>query len=253
MGKIIAIANQKGGVGKTTTAVNICASLNSMRKKVLLCDFDPQGNSTSAFGADPLATGTSVYDVLLNDVEAAKAIKKTSWGDLIPSNRNLAAAEIELVALESREFRLKKALETIRDRYDYIFIDCPPSLGLLVVNALNASDTVLIPLQCEYFALEGLSQLMASIRAVKKSMNPALDIEGIILTMYDARTNLSMQVTEEIKRYFAQKVYPTVIPRNVRLSEAPSHGKPVLAYDRFSKGTEAYLSAARELLKRNGE
>ena len=253
MGKIIAIANQKGGVGKTTTAVNMCASLNALRRKILLCDFDPQGNSTSGLGADPLASGTNIYDVLLNEVEVGKAIKKTSWGDLIPSNRNLAGAEIELVSLESREYRLKNALEPLKERYDYILIDCPPSLGLLVVNALNAADTVLIPLQCEYFALEGLSQLMSTIRAVKKSMNPKLDIEGIILTMYDARTNLSMQVTEEIKRHFAQKVFPTVIPRNVRLSEAPSHGKPVLAYDRLSKGTEAYMNVAKELLHRNGE
>ncbi len=252
MGKIIAIANQKGGVGKTTTAVNLCASLSTMQKKVLLCDFDPQGNSTSGFGADPLASGTNVYDVLLNDVDVTKAVKRTSWGDLIPSNRNLAGAEIELVSLEGREYKLKTALEPLKERYDYILIDCPPSLGLLVINALNAADTVLIPLQCEYFALEGLSQLMGTIRAVKKSMNQKLDIEGIILTMYDARTNLSMQVTEEIKRHFTQKVFPTVIPRNVRLSEAPSHGKPVLAYDRFSKGTEAYLSAARELIRRNG-
>ena len=253
MGKIVAIANQKGGVGKTTTAVNLCACLHANRKKVLLCDFDPQGNATSGLGTDPLASGTNIYDVLLNEVDVLKAVKRTNWGDLIPSNRNLAGAEIELVPLENREYKLKTALDPLRQHYDYILIDCPPSLGLLVVNALTAADTVLIPLQCEYYALEGLSQLIATIRAVKKTMNPKIDIEGILLTMFDARTNLSMQVTEEIKRHFAQKVYPTVIPRNVRLSEAPSHGKPVIAYDRLSKGTEAYMNVAKEFLKRNGE
>lgn len=250
MGKIIAVANQKGGVGKTTTAVNLACGVASRGNRVLLCDFDPQGNATTGVGLDPHASGMTVYDALVRDVEAKKVVKRTPWCDVIPANIDLAGAEIELVDFQARESRLKKVLGALREDYNYIFIDCPPSLGLLTLNALTASDTVLVPIQCEYYALEGLSQLMNTVRAVKSRLNPDIDIEGIVMTMYDSRTNLTQQVAEEIKRFFGPKVYATVIPRNVRLSEAPSHGKPIMAYDKFSRGGEAYLDLTDEFLRR---
>lgn len=252
MGKIIAIANQKGGVGKTTTCVNLCSALHEQGKRVLLCDTDPQGNATSAMGADKRQTPMSVYDLLIEKVSPEDVIMKTPYGDLIPSNKELSGAAIELVGMNDREYILRNALKQVKDRYDYILIDCPPSLELLTLNSLCAADTILIPVQCEYFALEGLSDLMTTIRLVKKRLNPDLNIEGVVMTMFDGRTNLSMQVADEVKRYFKDKVYRTVIPRNVRLSEAPSHGKPVLQYDSASKGSRAYREMAAELIKRNG-
>ena len=250
MAKSIAIVNQKGGVGKTTTCVNLCAALKNLGNRVLACDFDPQANTTSGFGVDKTSS-PNVYDLLLNGADPAKAVVSTPYGDVLPSNKALAGASIEMIALEGREYRLRGALETLRDRYDYIFVDCPPSLEMLTVNALCAADTVLVPVQCEYYALEGLSDLLSTIRIVKRSLNPAIQLEGVVLTMYDGRTNLSMQVAEEVKRHFPGQVYATVIPRNVRLSEAPSHGKPVSAYDAFSRGTEAYDQLAREIMEQN--
>lgn len=250
MAKSIAIVNQKGGVGKTTTCVNLCAALKNLGSRVLACDFDPQANTTSGFGVDKTSS-PNVYDLLLNGADPAKAVVSTPYGDVLPSNKALAGASIEMIALEGREYRLRGALEILRDRYDYIFVDCPPSLELLTVNALCAADTVLVPVQCEYYALEGLSDLLSTIRIVKRSLNPAIQLEGVVLTMYDGRTNLSMQVAEEVKRHFPGQVYATVIPRNVRLSEAPSHGKPVSAYDAFSRGTEAYDQLAREIMEQN--
>ena len=250
MAKSIAIVNQKGGVGKTTTCVNLCAALKNLGNRVLACDFDPQANTTSGFGVDKTSS-PNVYDLLLNGADPAKAVVSTPYGDVLPSNKALAGASIEMIALEGREYRLRGALETLRDRYDYIFVDCPPSLEMLTVNALCAADTVLVPVQCEYYALEGLSDLLSTIRIVKRSLNPAIQLEGVVLTMYDGRTNLSMQVAEEVKRHFPDQVYATVIPRNVRLSEAPSHGKPVSAYDAFSRGTEAYDQLAREIMEQN--
>ena len=242
--------NQKGGVGKTTTCVNLCAALKNLGNRVLACDFDPQANTTSGFGVDKTSS-PNVYDLLLNGADPAKAVVSTPYGDVLPSNKALAGASIEMIALEGREYRLRGALETLRVRYDYIFVDCPPSLEMLTVNALCAADTVLVPVQCEYYALEGLSDLLSTIRIVKRSLNPAIQLEGVVLTMYDGRTNLSMQVAEEVKRHFPGQVYATVIPRNVRLSEAPSHGKPVSAYDAFSRGTEAYDQLAREIMEQN--
>lgn len=250
MAKSIAIVNQKGGVGKTTTCVNLCAALKNLGNRVLACDFDPQANTTSGFGVDKTSS-PNVYDLLLNGADPAKAVVSTPYGDVLPSNKALAGASIEMIALEGREYRLRGALETLRDRYDYIFVDCPPSLEMLTVNALCAADTVLVPVQCEYYALEGLSDLLSTIRIVKRSLNPTIQLEGVVLTMYDGRTNLSMQVAEEVKRHFPGQVYATVIPRNVRLSEAPSHGKPVSAYDAFSRGTEAYDQLAREIMEQN--
>lgn len=250
MAKSIAIVNQKGGVGKTTTCVNLCAALKNLGNRVLACDFDPQANTTSGFGVDKTSS-PNVYDLLLNGADPAKAVVSTPYGDVLPSNKALAGASIEMIALEGREYRLRGTLETLRDRYDYIFVDCPPSLEMLTVNALCAADTVLVPVQCEYYALEGLSDLLSTIRIVKRSLNPAIQLEGVVLTMYDGRTNLSMQVAEEVKRHFPGQVYATVIPRNVRLSEAPSHGKPVSAYDAFSRGTEAYDQLAREIMEQN--
>ena len=250
MAKSIAIVNQKGGVGKTTTCVNLCAALKNLGNRVLACDFDPQANTTSGFGVDKTSS-PNVYDLLLNGADPAKAVVSTPYGDVLPSNKALAGASIEMIALEGREYRLRGALETLRDRYDYIFVDCPPSLEMLTVNALCAADTVLVPVQCEYYALEGLSDLLSTIRIAKRSLNPAIQLEGVVLTMYDGRTNLSMQVAEEVKRHFPGQVYATVIPRNVRLSEAPSHGKPVSAYDAFSRGTEAYDQLAREIMEQN--
>jgi len=252
MGRIIAVANQKGGVGKTTTAVNLCCALHELGKKILLCDTDPQGNATSGLGIDKNSASPSTYDVLINGVTAAAAIRKTKYCDVLPANKALAGAAIEMVGLEEREYILKKAMASVRDLYDYIFIDCPPSLELLTLNALCAAQTILIPVQCEYFALEGLSDLIATVRMIKRKMNPSLDIEGIVLTMYDGRTNLSLQVAEEVRKYFQNRVYSAAIPRNVRLSEAPSHGKPVFYYDRSSRGSAAYMELAKEFLKKEG-
>ena len=253
MGKIISIFNQKGGVGKTTTAINLTAALGIAGKKVLLVDVDPQGNSTSGYGINKQRTAVTSYEVLIGTASVASAIVKTEYKnvDVIPSKSDLAGAEIELTDAENREGRLKSALLTLRESYDYIFIDCPPSLGLIAVNALNASDTVLVPIQCEFFAMEGLSQLMSTVRQVKRIYNPMLELEGILLTMFDGRLNLTQQVVAEIKKYFAKKLYATVIPRTVRLSEAPSFGKPIQYFDRRGKGAEAYDKLAKEFLKNN--
>ena len=249
MAKIVAIVNQKGGVGKTTTCVNLAAALKYLGKRVLLCDFDPQANATSGMGVDK-SVSNGVYDVLINGVETRKAIVTTPYGDVLPSSKALAGASVEMIDLPERQFRLRMALEQVRDNYDYVFIDCPPSLELLTLNALCAADSLLVPLQGEYYALEGLSDLMNTVRLVRRSLNPKLEIEGVLLTMFDGRTNLAMQVAEEVKHYFPGKVYATVIPRNVRLSEAPSHGKPITAYDRTSRGAEAYQALAVEFLKK---
>ncbi len=249
MAKIIAIVNQKGGVGKSTSCVNLTAALKERGKSVLLCDFDPQANATSGMGVDKTLS-QGVYDVVINEVPAEKRIVSTRFGDVLPSNKVLAGAGIEMIGLDRREFRLRDALEPVRDRYDFIFIDCPPSLELLTLNALCAADSLLVPVQGEYYALEGLSDLMNTVRVVKRGMNPGLELEGVIMTMFDSRTNLALQVAEEVKRYFPGKVYATVIPRNVRLSEAPSHGKPINFYDRSSRGAAAYSALADEFLRK---
>ena len=253
MGKIISIANQKGGVGKTTTSVNLAAALAHLGKRVCIVDIDPQGNSTSGLGIDKSEIKHSVYEVLINGVAAREAVMPTMMDTLfiIPANIDLVGAQVELVGKMARESFLKEALLPIKNDYDFIFLDCPPSLGILTVNALNASDNVLVPIQCEFFALEGLSQLISTIKLVKKSLNPNLEIEGVVLTMYDGRTNLSSQVVQEVKAHFKNKVYETIIPRNVRLSEAPSFGLPIIKYDPKSLGSETYLALAEEVVAAN--
>ena len=250
MGKIIAIFNQKGGVGKTTTNVNLSACLASLGEKILVIDIDPQGNTTSGFGINKEEISFSIYDVLINGLNIKEAIIDTKLENLfiVPSKTELAGAEIELTDRENRELKLKESLRDIINEFDFVFIDCPPSLGLLTINALVASNSVVIPIQCEYYALEGVSQLMNTIKLVKNSLNPELDIEGVVLSMFDGRTNLSIQVVDEVKKYFRGKVYTSIIPRNVRLAEAPSHGLSIIEYDPKSKGAEAYMELAREFL-----
>lgn len=250
MAKLISIVNQKGGVGKTTTAVNLAAAVGALGKKVLLADIDPQGNTTSGYGISRKGLTATSYEVLIGSASAADAVLHTAFAgvDLLPSNMNLAGAEIELAAMDRRDSLLKTGLATVEGNYDYVFFDCPPSLGLITLNALTASDSFLVPIQCEYYALEGLSQLMATVRTVKRLYNPLIELEGVLLTMYDGRLNLTQQVVEEVKNFFPKKVYATVIPRNVRLSEAPSFGEPVLYYDRTSRGAEAYTALAEEFL-----
>ena len=250
MAKIIAIVNQKGGVGKTTTCVNLTAALKQTGKRVLLCDFDPQANATSGMGVDK-SVSNGVYDVLINGKDIHSAIVSTRYGDVLPSSKALAGAGIEMIEMADRQFLLKKELDQVRENYDFIFIDCPPSLELLTLNALCAADSLLVPVQGEYYALEGLSDLMNTVRIVRRGMNPTLAMEGVLLTMFDGRTNLAIQVAQEVKRFFPGKVYATVVPRNVRLSEAPSHGKPITAYDRTCRGAEAYTALAAEFLKKN--
>ena len=249
---ILSLVNQKGGVGKTTTAVSLTAALTQKGKRVLLCDFDPQANATSGLGVEKSTGRPTVYDVIINGTDPKAAIVHTKYGDLLPSGADLAGAGIELVSLPRREFRLKDALTPLQEDYDYILIDCPPSLELLTLNALCAADQVLIPVQCEYYALEGLSDLMATLRAVKRTYQPNISIFGLVLTMYDGRTNLSIQVAQEVRRHFPGKVFTTVIPRNVRLSEAPSHGLPITVYDKLSRGAESYLRLAEEILRKTG-
>ncbi len=251
MGKMIAIGNQKGGVGKTTTTVNLGAALASLGQKVLIIDSDSQGNATSGLGIERGSVENSLYEILVNEVEMKPVILKTSSEglDIVPSNIQLAAAELELVGVKNRELRLKNAVAEIRDDYDYILVDCPPSLGQLAINAFTASDTILIPVQAEYYALEGLTQLLNTIRLVQRSYNRNFRIEGVLITMLDARTNLGFEVVEEVKKYFQEKVYKTVIPRNIRLSEAPSFGQSVIEYDPRSRGAEMYLELAKEVIK----
>jgi len=251
MGKIIAVANQKGGVGKTTTCVSLSAALNEAGVKVLLCDMDPQSNATSGMGYNKNRSVHNMYNVLIEGVDAGTAIKKTPYGDLLPSNKIMSGAGVELVMMDAREYVLKDVLTHVRNDYDYIFIDCPPSLEMLTLNSLCAADTVLIPVQCEYFALEGLSDLMSTIRMTKKALNKNLEIEGVLLTMFDSRTNLSSQIATEVKKYFKDKIYNVAIPRSIRIAEAPSHGKPVMVYDRTSRGSQAYQELAKDFLKRN--
>ena len=252
MGRIIAFANQKGGVGKTTSAVNIAASVGILGKSVLLIDLDPQGNTTSGVGINKKNLKSTSYELLIDEIDAAQAVVETEFKNLsvIPSNISLAGAEFDLYQLDNREYRLKKQLETVKDNYDYIFIDCPPSLGMITVNALAAADAVIIPMQCEYYALEGLSQLMITIRKIKQLYNPDLEICGILITMFNGRLILTMQVISELKKYYADKLFKTPVSRNVKLSEAPSFGKPVYYHDKSSKGANEYLEVAKELLER---
>ena len=252
MSKIIAIVNQKGGVGKTTTCVNLAAAVKAKGKRVLLCDFDPQANATSGMGVDK-SVSNGVYDVLINGTETEKAIVSTPYGDVLPSSKALAGAGVEMIEMENRQFLLKAALRQVAANYDYIFIDCPPSLELLTLNALCAANSLLVPVQGEYYALEGLSDLMNTVRIVRRSMNPSLDIEGVLLTMLDGRTNLGLQVVAQVKKHFRGKVFATIVPRNVRLGEAPSHALPIHRYDPRSTGAEAYRALAREVMARNGD
>ena len=247
MGKTIAVVNQKGGVGKTTSTVNLTACLHDLGLKVLLCDFDPQANATSGLGIEKKKIKHSVYDTIINDISAADAVVHTKFGDVLPSSADLAGAGVELITMDQPNYRLKNALSTVKDNYDLILIDCPPSLEMLTLNALASADEILIPVQCEYYALEGLSDLMNTLRMVKKRVNPDLSIFGVILTMFDGRTNFSNQVAQEVRRHFPGKVFTTVIPRNVRLAEAPSHGIPVTAYDKYSRGSQAYKTLAEEI------
>ncbi len=249
MGKIIAVANQKGGVGKTTTTVNLSAALQEAGKKVLMCDLDPQANASSGLGV--IGAKVSSYDGLIDGTDVHELIVNTPYCDVLPASIDLAGAEVELVSIPDREKRLKRLLAPVAFDYDFILIDCPPSMGLLTINALVAADAVVIPLQCEYYALEGLSQLMNTIRMVKRSLNPDLDIEGVLLTMFDARLNLNLQVAKEVKKHFGRQVFPVTVPRNVRLSEAPSHGKPVIAYDSSSKGAKCYRELASYVIRSN--
>ena len=250
MGKIIAVVNQKGGVGKTTTAVNLTAALTEAGKKVLLCDFDPQANATSGLGIDKRKLKRSVYDVVINETPVEEAILPTKFGDVLPASSDLAGAAVELISMEDPNRRLARALHSVKKNYDLIFIDCPPSLELLTINGLAAADGILVPVQCEYYALEGLADLMSTLRLVKKRINPQLEIFGVALTMFDGRTNFSTQVAQEVRRHFPGKVYGTVIPRNIRLAEAPSHGLPVTVYDRSSRGAVAYRAMAEEIIKK---
>ena len=247
MGKVIAVVNQKGGVGKTTSTVNLTAALHDLGLKVLLCDFDPQANATSGMGVEKKKIKHSIYDVTINNVPAENAIVSTEYGDVLPATSDLAGATVELISAEHRERQLDKAISSIKKDYDLIFIDCPPSLELLTLNGLCAADSILVPVQCEYYALEGLSDLMATLRMVKRKLNPRLEIFGVALTMFDGRTNFSTQVAQEVRRHFPGKVFAAVIPRNVRLAEAPSHGIPVTHYDRSSRGSKAYLAMAEEI------
>ena len=250
MGRIVAIVNQKGGVGKTTSAVNLTAALHEKGARILLVDFDPQANASSGMGVSRRSKYSS-YDVVINGVPASQAVVHTQWGDVLPSSSALAGAGVELAEMEQREYVLKKALEPVAYRYDFVFIDCPPSLELLTLNGLCAVEQILIPVQCEYFALEGLSDLMSTMRAVKRRLHPTLTVFGVLLTMFDGRTNFSSQVAQEVRRFFPGRVYGAVIPRNVRLAEAPSHGIPVTAYDKHGKGARAYREVAEEILTRN--
>ena len=250
MGKIIAVVNQKGGVGKTTTAVNLTAALTEMGMKVLLCDFDPQANASSGIGVDKRKIKKSVYDTVINDTPVKEAIISTRFGDVLPSAADLAGAGVELISVPEPNFRLKKALDQVKAAYDVIFIDCPPSLELLTLNGLAAADSILVPVQCEYYALEGLSDLMSTMRMVKRRINPQLELFGVALTMFDGRTNFSTQVAQEVRRHFPGKVFASVIPRNIRLAEAPSHGLPVTSYDRSSRGAVAYREMATEIIQK---
>ncbi len=251
MAKIIAVANQKGGVGKTTTCVNLAASLNYMKKRVLLCDMDPQAHSSIGYGVNKRSEGQTVYDIIINGTDCSDVIRKTPYGDLLPASTSLAAAEVELISVDKRHFILREALKTVEANYDYIIIDCPPSLGMLTINSLCAANSVLVPVDCGFYALEGLSALTSTMSTIKKGLNPSLDIEGVLLTMFDSRTNLSVQIAQEVKRFFPKKVFSVTIPRNVRLAEAPSHGKPVMEYDKYSRGAECYLRLAAEIIENN--